>query len=119
MNDNVDSVFVLGDYPIKVDPLQIFHKKREDADFFSQYMDYKQYFDYLHIIWDRMKSDLKLCGSSHKSVLEHEGEYTSDDKEKINEHMDAQKLLQLDIESFIMFARILMNKVGKIIESLI
>lgn len=116
MNDSVDQVFVLGDFPIKVDPLlQIFHQKREDADFFSQYMDHNQYFDYLHIIWDRMKSDLKLCGSSHKSVMEH-GEHTS---EKINEYMYAQKLLQLDTESFIMFARILMDKVGKIIASLI
>jgi hypothetical protein len=114
--------FALKDF-FRLDPFnEIYLRKREDTDFFNTYMDYRQYLEYLAIIWQRIKNESKEIGVYHAEQLKLVDTYEQHPEKwrsLVSNEQRMLTMLQCDVETFIMFSRIFMNKVAEVIEQLI
>jgi hypothetical protein len=108
------------------DPLfPIFKSKRNSNDIFYAYLDYLRQLKSLEIIWNRYHKGLAICKSfdefQSKLMEEQNGEriLTSNEVHEMKAYEEAKYSLQLDHESFIIYARILMNKASKLAQVLL
>lgn len=115
----MEPAFVLGDF-VSSDPLySIYQRKDGRTNFFYEYEDYFQYLKYLMAIWERLREDYRNYGIHNKysdKLIESQGKHSEEDVKKWQKYGRAGLLLQLDSECFITFARILMDKVAKVVE---
>jgi hypothetical protein len=127
MVEDVDGAFILGDFITKDPFYNIYLQKRDDrSGFFYVYTDYNQYLQYLNIIWKRIKEEYKTIGLYHRKSFELLANQKGDNPSNQDAigNVDTQILnmlsvLECDIEAFILFARRFLDKVAKLIESLI
>ena len=121
--------FELEDFIVEDPFYQIYLRKRdEESDFFYIHRDYSQYLQYLNIIWNRIKESHRTIGIYYYQEMDLLSKQTSknlseDEEVKLkslttNRH-DMLSVLSCDIEAFILFSRRFMDKVGKLVESLI
>jgi|GEM_PF-5052998 hypothetical protein len=102
------------------DPLWVLHDKHGD-DVFYMHAIYYDYYWYLQIIYDRLKNDY----NDYKSGLTQASEIfkssgTGSHMLPITEKLaNIAKSIQLDTESYILFTRILLDKVAVLVELLI
>jgi hypothetical protein len=120
MESNENDPFVLKDH-FKANPLyEIYSKRRTDTRFFNAHSDYQQYLKYLAIIWHRIQNECNEIGEYHAEESKIAPEEHSEKWIALNnEQTRVLTMCQCDFETFIMFARRFMDKIGKLIELLI
>ena len=85
-------------------------------------MDYSHYLQYLKIIWKRIKEEYSSsidCGLQMTNMLNARQENSDQFRMIFIQYEQMLTVLQCDIEAFIVFARIFLDKVGKLVEALI
>lgn len=107
--------FVLKDH-FTLDPInKIYLLKRGDTDFFNAYMDYRQYLEYLAIIWNRINSESREIGVYHTKTLKALSEENLYEwKSLMTKQNRIQRILLCDFETFIIFSRRFMDKVARL-----
>jgi hypothetical protein len=88
--------------------------KKEGGSNYAIYADYEQSLEYLRAIWKRLQTEywnLYLTGSKITFEMEFDP-----NNEYLKERIRMIQLIELDSESFIIFANRFMDKVGKVIE---
>jgi hypothetical protein len=120
--------FELDDFIVKDPFYQIYLNKRDESNFFYIHSDYSDYMQYLNIIWSRIKETYRSIGIIYRQEMDLVSKQT---REKLSEeeiikletlatHEHNQlPILGCDIETFILFARRFLDKVGKLVEALI
>jgi hypothetical protein len=96
-------------------------KKDDGSDFYYVYVDYHDYLRYLQIIWRRIKDeyDTIMEYNSQSNSLLSSREVNFDDYRRVTiESLETQNVIQCDIETFVIFARRFLDKVGKIVVKL-
>jgi hypothetical protein len=109
---SVDDVFTLKDF-FQHDP---FHRTSGTITAFSNYSGYLQS---LGIIWQRIKDGSRAVGDCHAQVnkiLSSEKQHTDESVSLEMKELGLLKVLEVDIETFILFARRFMDMVAKLIE---
>lgn len=121
------NLFELDDFIVKDPFYQIYLKKRDESNFYV-HTDYSDYLQYLNIIWSRIKKTYGSNGISYPQEMELSSKQT---REKLSEEeiiklqslatygYNQLTILSCDIETFILFARRFLDKVGKLVEALI
>src|SRR5918995_627198 len=85
-------------------------------------MDYHHYLEYLWIIWRRIRDEYGAAMDYHSQTndLWSSGQENSNQYRIISvKRFNMLTILQCDMEAFIIFARIFLDKVGKLVERLI
>ena len=85
-------------------------------------MDYHHYLEYLWIIWRRIRDEYSAAMDYHSQTndLWSSGQENSNQYRIISvKRFNMLTILQCDMEAFIIFARIFLDKVGKLVERLI
>jgi hypothetical protein len=115
-----DNAFELKDF-FHIDPIRDISSRSEDADFTDVYGAYLEYLRSLSIVWQRIRVECKDIGVIYAKFREIETD-NSRNEEFVslasNQH-GLMNVLQVDIETFVLFARIFMDKIGKIIEKIV
>lgn len=116
-----DNVFELKDF-FHIDPIrEISSTRNEYTDLTNVYGAYLEYLQSLSIVWRRIRIEYKDIGAIHAQLHKIETD-PSRNEEFVslasNQH-GLMNVLQVDIETFVLFARIFMDKIGKIIEKIV
>jgi hypothetical protein len=118
--------FTLEEF-LKDDPFHLIYVKRrdEESDFFYVHTDYLDYLRYLNIIWDRIRKEYQSIVRYHQRSLSLISNRDLSQEENIQlrsiilNRSNLLTILECDIESFVLFARRFLDKVGKLVEYLI
>lgn len=108
---------------IKDNPFaKIYIRKQNDETFFYLYFDYEFYLNHLRIIWHRLQQDYGM----YEKRVQMMANLTEEERGSIEicQHLshsigDAEQTAFLDTESLIIFSRILLDKIGYMVEYLI
>lgn len=125
MVENPD-VLVLEDFIVR-DPFQNIYQRKKDGEphFFYVHTDYLQYLQYLNIIWNRLREEYKTIAIYHRKSLELLSKHELSDEQNLalnNVNMqtvNTLRFVQCDIETFILFTRRFLDKVAKLVESVV
>lgn len=108
---------------------QIYLRKRnEDSDFFYIHTDYFQYLQYLNIIWNRIREEYRTIGIYYRQEMDLLSKDRRENLSREETHRfnllatnqsNVLTILSCDIEAFILFASRFMDKVGRLVESLV
>jgi hypothetical protein len=115
------NAFKLKDF-FHIDPIrEISSTRSEDTDLTNSYGAYREYLQSVSIVWQRIRVECKDIGAIHAHLHKIETDPSRDEEFHslmIKEH-GIMNVFQRDIETFVLFARIFMDKIGQIIEKLI
>jgi hypothetical protein len=111
--------FGLDDFIVKDLFYQIYLKNRDESNFFYVHTDYSDYLQYLNIIWNRIKKTYGTIGISYTQEMELSSKQTRENLSLATYGYNQLTILSCDIETFILFARRFLDKVGKLVEALI
>jgi predicted DNA binding CopG/RHH family protein len=105
------------------DPLRaIYSKRREDTYLLNAYLDYKLDLEFLRIAWQRLKQGCKEVGEIDIRIREIPPSSKNYDNEAASlwlRQIELVNILQHDVRSFIVTARVIMDKLAKIITKLL
>jgi hypothetical protein len=105
-----------------IDPIRgISSTRSEGTDLTNAYGAYREYLQSLSIVWQRIRAECKDIGATHARLHKIETDPSRDEEFHslmIKEH-GLMNVLQRDIETFVLFARIFMDKIGQIIEKVV
>jgi hypothetical protein len=122
-------VFELEDFIVNDPFYHIYLRKRgEESDFFYIHTDYFQYLQYLNIIWNRIREEYRTIGIYYHEEIDllskdRQEDLSREETFRFNSLetnlSNTLTILSCDIEAFILFARRFMDKVGRLVESLV
>lgn len=113
--------FDLKDF-FQIDPFRVVYSKRKDPSVLNAYLDYSQYLESLRIAWQRLKQDCKEVGRVDNRIRQIPLPNEKNDNEAALlwiKQWGLMNIVQFDVESFINIARIMMDKLAKLIEQLL
>lgn len=96
-------------------------KKDEDSNFYYTYVDYHQYLQYLGIIWKRIKDEHNASMEYNlqiNNLLTSRQENSVEYRQIVMKSKETLDILECDIETFVVFARRFLDKVGKMVVKL-
>jgi hypothetical protein len=100
----------------------VYSKRRADTHIYYVYLDYSPYLESLRIAWQRLKQDCEEVGVNDTRIRQIPPTNETYDNEATSlwlKQYGLMNTLQYDVESFINIARIMMDKLAKLIEQLL
>jgi hypothetical protein len=112
--------FELKDFFHK-DPIRDICSKSQDKPLVNTYGAYLEYLRSLSIVWQRIRKECKDVGAIYVRFekMGRDDSWKEESVQLVSNQLGLMNVLQFDVEAFILFARIFMDKVGQLIEKLV